>query len=44
MRPRRGSKVCVTEPARWVHSLVTAMMPSTGSSHDWGRTVTLTKC
>ena len=31
MRPRWASRVKVTMAVRWLHSLVTSMMPSTGS-------------
>ncbi len=35
-RDRDGSRAKVTMAVRWLHSLVTSRMPSTGSSSDCG--------
>ena len=42
-RARLGSRVKVTRPVRWLHSAVTARMPSTGSSRLCGVAVAPTK-
>ena len=43
MRARLGSRVKVTRPVRWLHSAVTARMPSTGSRMLCGVAVAPTK-